>query len=417
MRTAHRLLLGLGGPVMFAGANFLLSLALQQYESAHTFGVYAFAQVAIATGMGVSNGLFGTPAVTMLSGNEYDKKLVLGSFFKVNVVYCGIAAAVLFFVLTRIDVSQVDCLGLVGLGLLMWLRWFLRSMQFGLHGQAEVAASDVCYGIAAVGGLIFLVTYSGISLAHVVAVQSLSCIVAIFPIRAAMRESIGNFAPSSIKTFIDAFSRHGRWALLATIATEATANSHAYIAAIFLGPSAFAPIALATLMFRPLGVILTGLVHFERPRMAKKMRSHSIHALDSDIRPINTVLWTAWAGNLLIATTVLVCLPQFILRSGYGAAELWWALSLVAAVMLLRAMREPTTAALQVHGEFLRLSLMAVLCAPISILGIVCAISLQPNLPALTILGPLIGELTYLALVKKRYAYLGAAASASLNPT
>jgi putative peptidoglycan lipid II flippase len=391
------------GPFLFAAANFLAALGLQQFEPAHIFGLFAFAQVAIATGMGISNGAFGTALVVMLAKGELESSQILGSFLRAKLLFCSVAAVLLVALLLLADAAPSVSVIVGCVGVIMWLRWYFRSIELGLHRHNAAIASDLVYGGLALVGLLILFVVNAISMWNVILLQGLASLASLLTLYHSIGKSTQGIISASLATFKHSFVRYGRWALVATGATELTSHAPAYFITLTLGPQAFAPVAVATLLFRPLGVALTGLVLFERPRMARAVAQRCFEALDRNVRSVRAIVVATWVANLIIVLLLLGVAPGLVARESYDPGMLTLACALTAIVVLMRAVREPTSAALEAGGSLRGLAHVALLSAPLTIAGVVTLLFIVPGIAVLALIGTILGETLNLALVVRRY--------------
>lgn len=405
-KIAARAVGGAGGGTLFASANFMLSIALQQSSPAAVFGLYAFTQVVIITIGNFSGALFGGPALVALARGDVPEDTVLGSFFRANAVFCLAGGAALAVISLFAGASETEAILLATLGAILLLRIFLRASVLALRKRREAAFSDLTYALVVLVGLAVSFATVGISIVAIIAVQTLSSIISMLPISDVLGRSVrGSLRPVG-GIYRNSFVRHGRWALAATAANAVTANGYAYLLALGAGTAIFGPVALATLLFRPLGVILTGLIQFERPAMARKVVSRTPDALNSDVRFVMGMVGATWVANLAAVAALIGLYPNLLLREGYPADLFFTALVLVAIVVLTRAMRDPQTAALQAAGEYKDLARVAFISAPVSLIAVLALWFAFPSQPSLVLLGALCGELTSLALVSRRYRTL-----------
>jgi O-antigen/teichoic acid export membrane protein len=206
--------------------------------------------------------------------------------------------------------------------------------------------------------------------------------------------------------FIGAFSTHGRWALVGVLSTEATSNAHAYILAVFYGAAAFAPIAAVALLFRPVGVVLLALTQFERPRMARHMKSHAPRKLAAAVHFFHATSLLLWAGNA-VAVLLATFLSPSIVGSDYRPQELQIAAGLMLLITLCRSLRAAESATLQAAGHFRQLAIVTLVSAPLTVVGIAVSIMIVPTIATLTLVGVAVGEVVTVCLIRRSYNALG----------
>jgi putative peptidoglycan lipid II flippase len=209
--------------------------------------------------------------------------------------------------------------------------------------------------------------------------------------------------PTTLDVFWRAFRKHGGWAVAAAVTTEVMSNAPGYAITLIRSADAFAPIAVAALLFRPLGVVLTGLVQFERPRMARQIADNAVRDLERQVLFIRVLVALAWAGNALVVALIMVWLPQYVIRDGYDSQSVELAICIVGAIVLLKSIREPGAAALQAGAEFKDLARAGFFAAPVSLIACVTLVLILKGSPVIALAGALAGELVALCGVKLRY--------------
>jgi len=401
--TLKRGLVGLTGPIIFAAANFLLGITLQQFTTAHFFGLFAFGQVVVAATLGLSNGLFATPLVVAIAGMNTNQLRVLGSFFKANMAFTILAAFAASGLTALAGASGYEA-ALFGVSTAaMLVRWFGRSADLALNDRKAASISDIVYGASGFIGILFLFYSSEVTLENVLILQILMCFASMILGSRSFLSAAKQAIISPLSVYYLSFQQHGKWSVSAVFATQITANFHAYVVTLLLGASIFAPIALANLLFRPIGVVLTGLVQFERPRLAKKIQLGLFKDLASDVRFIASAVICTWLLNAGVILFALKYFPSTVNKEGYDARSVLTALALTGVVVLIRAMREPRTAVLQAAGEFEILAKVAAICAPATIVAVVAILVAYPQYPAMSLLGAVSGELLNLVITTRAY--------------
>lgn len=397
-----RILLGTGAPALFAAASFLLSIVLHQFETPAAFGTFAFIQVLIGALVAVSSSLFGGPVLIALVKRERDEDSILSSFFRASLAYCSVAALVVAVVSLAIGATASEAVAVALLGAATWFRMFLRSTGLALQKKRDALLSDITYAIVAAIGLPFLVLAAEVSLLTVVLLQMVAVVVSLFPLARLLARMLAGAQRYSPTILRDSFAKHGRWALLGGLANRFATNAYIYVITLGFGPSVFAPIAFATLLFRPLGVALTGLVELERPLFARSIAAGSRLNLVSGVNFVTATVALVWAANALLVVAFLVLAPERMLREGYGLEVLAPALVLVGVIVLTRSMREPASTAMQAWGAYRELALLNLVGGLISI-SLLFALMFWGAQPSLLLAAALGGEVSGLVLVRARY--------------
>jgi hypothetical protein len=392
-----RRIAALSGPLAFAAANFVVLAILQQTVGAAEFGLFGFMQITIATGMGLVNGVFGTPLALALGEKAEDKRAVIGSFFVCWLVFLVLGATFSTFIGTAAGASgtQMPLLAAATVG--MWFRWFVRSLAIALGRQGTAAISDIVYGATSALSLAAVLGTGPLSIEFALGIQIVACLVSLLPTLPTTALLVGSIPGADTARYRREFARSGRWSSLLVVTSDVVANIHAYGVTLLFGSAAYAPIALATLMFRPHGVILTGLVSFERPRLVAKARDGDAGAMRHDLRFMHGLLLFTWVGNSVAVFGLLALFGDYVLGGEYVGSSVAIAVSLISAIVLLRSLREPIVAALQallLGRQAAMFSLIgAATTAPIAILMLVLA----RGEPTWSLLGAVAGEAVFLA--------------------
>ncbi|MDC9826318.1 WecB/TagA/CpsF family glycosyltransferase [Devosia sp. ZB163] len=407
-RLIDRLSMGAGAPALFALANFVALLVLQQSASAEDFGLLSFAQVVVATGIGLSSAMFSGPALVSLSQGKEPADSVIGSFFRANLIYCVFAAVGLFGMAALAGATSIDAILLSMMGATMWVRMFVRALQLALHQRQAAARSDLAYAGTVLMGLPVVVLTTGASVASFAILQAVGTVVSILPMTPLFIRTVRAAAVTPASIFRQSFQRHGRWAIVAALANKVTAQGHSFVLTLALGPAAYAPVALATLLFRPMGVVVTGLIQFERPNMARSVAAGEAKQLASDVGFVCRTVAATWFSNVLLVGCAVALAPGLLTKDGYETGSFIPALMLVGLTVLIRALRDPQETALETAGHYRDLANLAILCGPVSVVVMLAAWAMWPTAPWGILFGGLVGEATYAMLVARRYGRLQA---------
>src|SRR3546814_16946645 len=95
--------------------------------------------------------------------------------------------------------------------------------------------------------------------------------------------------------------------------TEVTSNSHSYIVTLLAGPTAFAPIAVGMLFFRPVNVCITALTQLERPRMTRAVARGDHDAAIRSERVFMAAPVLLWLATCAVAAITLSSFPRLVL--------------------------------------------------------------------------------------------------------
>ncbi len=377
-----------GGSAGTALTNLLHGLAIMQWCSQREYGVFAFLLVTQALLMGLSNALLGSPALIELSaceGPERDDRM--RSYLLVNLMLSFVAGLLQASVAWGMDAPTHTSIAFGFSGLFTTLRWFGRAYGNNTHAHNRVVASDAVYTAVGLSGIFVLFATNNIGLlqtawlnaaAALLALPALSrsfhrlqwsALLSVFGGNKQSKKSDVNGRQASVWwiPFREGFQRQGQHALLGVVATEATANAHPYIVTILLGSEAFAPLAAAMLLFRPLAVVNMSLTQVERPRLRKLIHQGQAKEAQHSLKRFRILNLTAWLGNVLLACGIL----------GFAANSYWKepatmpifqsSLYMLIIIRLLSTFRAPSSVLWQAHDQFRALSRFTLYSALITV--------------------------------------------------
>ena len=396
-----RIAISITGPIIFSAANFLAALLLQQLTSSISFGLYAFGHVVIATGLAISNGLFSSPLLVALKKKENDEKII-GSFSRVNFVYCFVGGFS-FFLLIHYSGMDYEGAGLFSmLAGLFWFRWFLRSLALIKLDRLIVSLSDTLYGSTLILLIAAVYFFCEINIYNVIFVQIVACVFSYFSLFSHFKKSFSLAKKTSSSTFWSVFKNYGAWSLVGVISMNITSSAHAYILTLMMGPATFAPIAVITLFFRPMSLVLTALIQFERPTVAVYIRDKSILLLNKTIAYVQFVVGGIWTVNVCLIFSIFYFWPELLTRNTFDSESLMLAAVLLTVILFVRGMREPLAVVLQSVGEFKYIAHITIVTAPLGVFLIISLLLVVPSMPSLSLVGAFVSEIIIIYLIFKR---------------
>jgi O-antigen/teichoic acid export membrane protein len=384
--------LALIGPIGSAGAQFLLSLVLLKTVDQTIFGRFSFLLIASQLSLGIWSALLCAPLPILQSS----KDLVARDQYRATLIAVNLfgscAALAVFTVIGMLLGERTGVALLFAIyAATSLLRWFARAHAYAMGEQLRTTASDITYCAVLIAGCVFLWFEPTRSLGPACFVLLVATVVGLAPFgKAYLKEQFITVSPRSIGSYGSIWRRLSSWSLFGVMTTEATANSHAYLVTLILGPTAFAPIAASALMIRPINVAMNALTEFERAQMARQIGDDRIDLATKAVRFFRGVLILLWVAVAIGIVVLLEYAPRLIFPSKYDlnflttSAVLWM---LVSAVRLLRT---PDSALLQAAGAFRELAFASVWSSIISVgavLGLLLAFG-----PIWSIAGILIGE-------------------------
>ncbi|WP_139790743.1 hypothetical protein [Rhizobium rhizosphaerae] len=395
---------GIFSALIYSGANFLIVFLLQSQVSRLEFGVFALSQVFLQFGGSLCMALFATP-IQVHAARPEAWRANFGSFSKANLL-----CAVLFGALSAAIVEGLGAgRGFAALFLLLVVlsavRLFLRSAELARENYRPAMLADAVYGAVVLAGAGLLLVSGRMSNVSVVIVQILGCLTVCPILPAASRLALETLGTASLTPYLHSLRDHGRWLLLNVLTTEATANAHSYLVGFLLGPSAYAPIAALTLLYRPANIVVQAMTQYERPRMAAALLERQRDVLRGAVRLFRGVSLGICFVNIVLVAAILWLLPGLIGTGAYDRDELVLAAAFLAVITLARSLRGPETAALQAGAHFRALSMASVYAAPISLIGTtLIVLALPPGHAALSLAGIAIGEFALTFLCARLYA-------------
>lgn len=352
------------GPFAVAGGTFLVTLLLLNALPAAEFGVFAFLLVVTNLGSSLSNALVGAPLAVLASGPDragQDAVLTVGTGLALLV---GLAAAGCALLLGASDAAVPA--GLFGTA--STLRWNRRGVAFAELRPDLALRSDLGYAVGLIGPallVLFIDDALGLVMWGLALAGLIGWAVALPPSGARTALTLSGYGA--------VWRDKSRWTLLGVVTTDATANAHAYLVTAIAGPAAFALMAAAMLPFRPVGVMSSALVQYERPRLARAIAAGSLELARAKAAGLRRALLATWSAGSLIALLLLLpgtglsglIFPPEYDPIGLALASLMWC-----SVWLLRALREAPSALLQGAGAFRPLALASCVSALVSVLGV-----------------------------------------------
>jgi O-antigen/teichoic acid export membrane protein len=389
----QRFALSTAGPASVAAANLLVSILLLAQVPAAEFGLYAFVQVLITSvGFGVSNAIFGSPLMIALNRTGQPAERAIESFARANLIVSTAGATLLALGLLALGAPASTSIAFAVSALQMWIRWFGRSLAYARHQPMAVVASDMSYSIVLLVGMALAWWNGLLKLESVAVVQSIAAVVGLIALGAQ------TFSLNALKLidaptapFVQGFRQHGRHALLGVLSTEATANAHAYIVTLMLGPAAFAPLAAAALFFRPVPLVLQSMNQFERPMLATMLRDGDHRRAWETVSLIRLSALSAWAASALLAFVVVTWFLADLLHhqqdpSAVTVSAIIWAL-----IFGVQCLRAPESTLVQADGQFRPLS-MATVHSGLVTVPVVAVLALTHG-AVWSLFGVLIGEI------------------------
>lgn len=391
--------LKLVGPIMFSGSSLVASAIVQKTSSAFDFGIFAFIQVVLASGMRLLNGFITVPSMNEIA-NKSPINEVLQSFVPAGLAFCLIGSLSIYPVIIWSGGSSFVAILSSLLAFFTWSRYMYRSLALIVSSGRIAVISDTAYGVINILLLTSMLFFHKVDVKAALLTQIVSSVVSAITLAKATG-FIYRIEKNRIKFFFNSFKVTGISSLIVALSSQISTSAHAYVTTLWLSPAAFAPIALATLAYRPHGVILTGIMQYESPQVAKAIRSNDKNKAVKVLKDLYFLVILAWLGNSLVSFFVGYSGNSFLNLKEYSISDVRLALVFIGVLVLLRAATEPQTAFLQITGQSTKLAKLSILCAIITIIMIVISLTVLGKSPVYTLLGPLFGELVNLLVVSR----------------
>ncbi len=392
-------LLGLAGTFAYSISNFFLLFSLQQNVPPFEFGLFALAQVFLQFGISLSNALFCSPIVVVVSRNLESSRAV-SSFSKANLVFCTAGGGVMFFAVLASGGHERIALIFGALFFVSSMRWFFRAVELAHANYVAPALADIIYSAVVVFCTFTSLFVGELEGSLAASIQTLGCIAALLATLPKLGRSIPKTLKASLAPFRESLRKHGAWALLGVVTTEMSGNAHAWILGVLVSPAAFAPVAAITLFYRPVPILTQALTQYERPKLAFSIERNDRRKIKETVRSFRVYAMATWLLNTGAIFSLCWFAPEFF---GYGAWEIQIAALLLAVVFLARVLRAPESAALQAGGKFRPLALVTAATAPVSLVGVALLLYLLPGAAAASLVGVAVGEILMAALIAISY--------------
>ncbi len=401
LKIAGRYALSALGPVCISGAHFLGAVLVLHTLSPVHFGFFSFVMTIVPFCISAAAALVGAPTTIGIRNRGHVDEAELATFQKANLLLSAFAFAVVCAALMASGLAWNASI-LFGLyGAVMSLRWLARVYAYATDKPARAAASDVTYGALLVAGLGALYLLDRMTMSYTATVLLLAAAgsLALFDRSYLLKQ----FAPSSAGRLADyapVWQDLTRWSLLGVAASELTVNAHAYFVTFFSGPSAFALLALGSLLMRPVAVVLQSLPDMERPVMARAIGNGDFARAFRAVKEFRTAAAAVLLGTILIAAALLLWFPNTVLKQGYDAGSAAIILAIWVVIMAVRALRTPDAVFLQAAGQFQPLANIGMKASFVS-LGVTLALLFAFG-PIVSLLGIVAGDVVMTAGIFKQ---------------
>ncbi|MDD9912574.1 MAG: hypothetical protein OXR68_08555 [Alphaproteobacteria bacterium] len=293
---------------------------------------------------GIINALVNTPISIYLpkvAATEQENLFEL--FAKVNLLIVAGASVLTALILVVWGQTWVTILSGALFVVCFLLRFAARGFSYALRQPNDATRSDVVYIFTGLLSLacIYYVTGYKLDIAQAFLGVSIGSVLSLFIVtKGWLQRQIFRCWQAPIGSYKDIWKESGRWGLVGVVPVEAVNNGPSYLISFWLGPAAFAPIAVSVLFFRPVSIFLTALRSLETPKMAKDLAVHDWNGVRNTSLFTMGVLVSSWLVLMLAVWFVWPLIELHFLDGKYDASEVWLATMLWGAVFLVRSLRE-----------------------------------------------------------------------------
>jgi len=332
-------------------SHLLIQLFSIHHLETAAIGTLAFLLVIIQFGYGLSNALVSTPyTIVVNQGDDVDARS-FDFFFPVNLMLAAsqglICAAIAW---ATASPSAALLFGLAGM--LSLIRWFGRSNAYAHHTPARAARSDLAYAGTILAGLLIAMR-TGADMSAIGGMLVAASLVGLLPFGLAYLRRHFAMAPGhALGAYRPVWKEQSAWTLVGVLSTEATSNSHSYIVTLLAGPTAFAPIAVGMLFFRPVNVCITALTQLERPRLTRAVARGDHGAAIRSERVFMAALVLLWLATCAVAAIALYAFPGLILKPTLDHRLVMIAVGLCALLSLVQCVQTPMSVMTQARKAF-----------------------------------------------------------------
>jgi O-antigen/teichoic acid export membrane protein len=397
-----RYALAMIGPVGSAAAQFALSLVLLKLVDSAAFGRFSFLMIASQLSWGVWSALFCAPLPILLATRQGEARdAVRRCLLTASLAGSILAFAIFVGIVLALGEGWPAALLFAGYAAVSLLRWFARSLAYAAATPLRTAASDIAYSIVVLAGTLLLWLDRTATMPLAGAVLLTGAAVGMLPFgRTYLRQQFGRLSAHDAARYGAIWREHSGWSLFGVVTTEATANAHAYLVTLILGPTQFAPVAASAIMIRPINVAMNALTEFERAQMARHIGARRIDLARHAVRFFRVMLLLAWIATGVAIVAILRLKPHLIFPARYDLDFLLAGTALWMAVSLIRLLRTPESALLQAAGAFRPLALASAWSAAVSIVAVLALLLAGGALWSIAGIG--IGEILFAVAIWRR---------------
>lgn len=374
-------LLPIIGTILFAGGNFLFSLYIQQSsDDPSLFARFALLQVLLGASSNFLNG-FSTIPLTLHNTKNGISLYLYNKFIIVISIISPFYATIVSLGMSEGDDALSMVVNYSVLIVLYNMRWFIRGIFISEGKRNETSLSDFLFffiiSTYSVLGYFFL----EFDYERCLSIYSFAVFISISPFYYFIIRVIRFKNKSHESGIIKFLKENSTWSTLTVILSDFGSNSHVYSINYYFGNSAFAPIALASMIVRPIGVIQTSVIQVERYSIFKIANENNTRKLLKLISISSSLILFVCLLYMISSYIMINIYPNLILRGIYSYEQVVSSFFIMGGLVSCKIIREPILAALQRYTNF---AVVANMTGCFSFLSIIMAVAslkvLTPNI-------------------------------------
>ena len=402
---ASRYLKSIGGNASVSAASLVTSAVVLSIYSMEDFGFYSLVLIFSSLIFSVINSLFVASMQDYVTNQELQVR-DLAAFTLVNVL-ASLILALLFGGYTQLVFEKWSLtLAVVAFLVISGIRWLVKSYRQMLSDVNGYVLSDalLAIGMFSLSAAAFIFKYELVTFFWVMSVVQMF---SLFALKSTyLAKSMTLFRFDSMHKIVEGYNKRGKDALVGTFTLELSQNSHSYLISIFAGPQAFAPIALANLVFRPFAVVMAGLVQAERPLLSIALFEKKFIAVQQACSKLQRIVLICLSVNILIAIVALYVFQDRIIDKVGQVDSFLLILGVMVLICIVRSFRFPIALLFQSLGAYGAIKHAVIASGLVSFITVLAFLSF--GWVQASILGLLLGEIVmfiYLKRLAKRHVY------------
>jgi hypothetical protein len=360
----------LSGSGLAALSAMLMQLALLLQSPLADYGFFAFVQVVQGLLIGVSSALFSAPLLSRWQSAAQHTPIATGSYFMLQLLFVAVSFGLVFVLTLYYQFSWLTAAWLALAAALQLWRWFARSLLQNTVNTRALVQSDAIFSLLALAGTALLWLTQQISLLHLAQLNALAAAGSLLLSGEHFwQQHRQMWQQRDWRQWQQGWQQQAKPALVGVLSAESAANAHSYLITLLAGPAAFAPIAAASMLYRPAALLLTNLSQLCRGQLQQAWRQQQpLSALLRHYRM--QCLWLWGANSAILLLLLWICaepLDHWLQAKQFVPADFLLAVLLWGILTLQRAWRSSAAIQLQVYNQFAALAHTALWPALLSV--------------------------------------------------